>query len=119
MQKVEEKKQLYDIVIIKHDNNHIIALSTDNYDKCFETWKSLVAKWEESITKKSPYSMVEPIVTAFDPGLIKEITLRPVMEVPESRYDNPYQKRMMKDGLSSMLKPGNAINPDMLDEGYR
>lgn len=115
----QEEKQIYEVLVLRNDGQHMVAKSSDNYDTCFEAWKSLVAKWENAITNKIPLSIVEPVVTAFDPGLIKEILLRPLMKVPESRYDNPYQKEMMNKGLSGVLKPGNVLNPDIMDEGYR
>jgi len=115
----EEKKQIYELLILKHDQNHIVALSTDSYDKCYETWKTLVDLWTKSVSDKVPFILTEPVVTAFDPGTIKEITVRPLMTVPESKYANPYQKEMMKKGLTGMLQPSNSSDSDLLDQGYR
>src|SRR6266478_10032833 len=98
MTKQEESKQIYEVIMIRSDGNHITAKSTDNYDVCFEAWKILVDKWENAVTKKIPFSITEPIVSAFDPGLVMEISIRPLMKVSESKYDNPYQKRMMNEG---------------------
>jgi hypothetical protein len=111
----EEKKQIYEVLIIKQDHNHITVKQTDNYDSAFEKWNLLTEDWTKALKEKVPFILKDPIITAFDPGIIKEITVRPVMEVPESKYDNPYQKQMLKKGLSGMF---NSI-PDLLDEGYR
>lgn len=116
MSQTEEKKQVYEVWILRHDEQHICCISEMNYDKCFEGWEKLVKDWKASLSEKAPFSMSKPVVTAFDPGLIKEITLRPVIQVAESKYDNPYQKQMMRDGLANTLKP---TGPDILDGGYR
>jgi hypothetical protein len=119
MSKTEEKKQVYEVWILRHDEQHICSISEMNYDKCFENWEKLVKDWKSSISDKTPFSMSKPVVTAFDPGLIKEITLRPVVQVAESKYDNPYQQKMMRDGLANTLKGVNSPIPDILDGGYR
>ena len=120
MQKKEEKKQIYEVWLIRHNDEPISALSTDVYDKAYEKWKELTDAWVNAINNKTPFILTSPIVTAFDPGAVKEITVRPVMAVTESKYDNPYQQRMMKDGLTkTMNNMGNIINSDLLDEGYK
>lgn len=118
MQKVEEKKQVYEILIIRNDQNHISALQSDNYDKCFERWEELTKIWTEAVEGEKPFVLKDPIVTAFNPGLIREITIRPVMTVSESKNENPYHKRMMKDGLSATLNNVTG-GSDLLDGGYR
>jgi hypothetical protein len=115
--KVEEKKQIYEVWILRHDDQHIRCISEANYDKCYENWQKLVGEWKESLLEKVPFSMSSPVITAFDPGLIKEITLRPVMAVEESKYNNPYHQKMLRDGLTNTLK-NNPIS-DILDEGYK
>lgn len=118
--KVEEKKELYEVLIIKRDQNHIVVMSVPSYDKCYEKWTELLKIWTEALKDKIPFVLKDPVVTAFDPGLIMEISIMPVMKVAESKYDNPYQKEMMKKGLSQTLRSnGNALNSDILDEGYR
>lgn len=120
MSKTEEKKQIYEVWILRHDGEHIRSISDSNYDSCYEDWKLLSDKWKECVASKVPIVLDKPVVTCFDPGLIKEITLRPVVEVTESKYKNPYQQQMMRDGLGNTLKNnGNIINPDILDQGYR
>lgn len=118
MSQTEEKKQVYEVLILRHDGEHISCFSEMNYDKCFETWTKLVTDWKSSISEKVPFSITVPVVTAFDPGLIKEICLRPVIQVSESKYDNPYQQKMMRDGLANTLRGATTL-PDILDGGYR
>lgn len=115
-----EEKQVYETVIFRKDGEHISALQSINFDEAVEKWKELNNNWEESITNKKPFKLMKPIVTAFDPGLISEIAVRPLIKTSDSKYDNPYQQQMMKTGLSSMLRQqgGHPINSGMLDEGY-
>lgn len=121
MQKTEEKLQLYAVWILRSDGEHISALETDKYDQAHELWTKLSDNWEDAVTNKKPFRLTAPIVTSFDPGLIREITVRPITpQVEESKYQNPYQQQMRKQGLSSMLNgTGNGVNPDLLDGGYR
>lgn len=115
----EEKKQVYGLWIIRHADEAICVLTTDKYDESYERWKTLTDIWVNAIKDKVPFILTAPVVTAFDPGAIKEITIRPVIKVTDSKYDNPYQQQMMKNGLGNTLKNvGNFINPDLLDEGY-
>lgn len=115
----EESKQSYEVIIFRMDNNHILFLQTLSFDEAVDRWKELNTNWEDSLSNKRPFKLMQPLVTSFDPGLIKEIRVQPLMKVEESKYNNPYQQKMMKEGLSGMLQQkGNAINPNMLDEGF-
>lgn len=114
-----EEKQVYETIIFRTDGQHISALQSINFDEAVEKWKELNSSWEESISNKKPFKIMKPIVTSFDPGLISEIAVRPLIKVSESKYDNPYQQEMMKKGLSGMLRQsGHPVNSGMLDEGY-
>lgn len=115
-----EEKQVYEVVIFRVDNQHIILMQTINFDDAVEKWKEINTNWEDSLSSKKPFKLMQPIVTSFDPGLISEIQVRPLTKVDASKYDNPYQKQMMKVGLSNMAHQtgGHPINSNMLDEGY-
>lgn len=114
-----EEKQVYETVIFRTDGQHISTLQSINFDEAVEKWKELNSSWEDSIANKKPFKIMKPVVTSFDPGLISEIAVRPLMKVSESKYDNPYQQQMMKTGLTSTLRQtGHPINNNMLDEGY-
>ena len=86
-EKKEEKKQIYEVIVLKHDGDYITMLTTDKYDESYERWKSLTSVWVEAIKDKTPFIITSPVVTAFDPGTVKEITVRPVMKVAESFRD--------------------------------
>lgn len=121
MQKQEEKSQFYGVWILRSDNEHITALETDKYDKAHELWLKLSDTWEDAVKNNKPFRLTAPVVTAFSPSLIVEITIRPLTaSAEESKYQNPYQQAMRKQGLSNMLNGGsNVANPDLLDGGYR
>jgi hypothetical protein len=113
LQNKEEKKSLYALYIMRKDENHITAIESSNYDEVYEMYKKLTQEWAICVKEQKPFSMVEPVVTTFDPGLIYEITVRPVVvEQNLSKYDNPYQKKMLEKGFSNAF-PGNV-----LDNGY-
>lgn len=115
----EEKKQLYEVWIIRYADEPMTLLTTDKYDESYERWKELTDIWIAALKDKTPFVITSPLVTAFDPGTVKEITVRPVMKVAESKYENPYQQKMMRDGLGSALKStSNVISSELLDEGY-
>lgn len=112
----EGKKIVYGVFIFRRDGNHMSILETESYDKAFERWQELEQKWTETIEAKKPFSITDPIVTAFDPGLIVEINLKPVVETSANNYENPYKQNMIKNGLSNSL---NSPSSDILDGGYR
>ncbi len=115
----EEKKQSYALVILRRDGDHINVLEIDNYDKVFDLYNELTARWSSCVQEKKPFHLMSPVVTTFDPGLIYEITIKPIVETMGSnRYDNPYQQAMRKQGFQNTFN-----NPDILSEikdgGYR
>lgn len=113
--KNEEKKPSYVLVILRRDNEHIAVLEDTNYDKVFEAYNEVAAKWASAIKDNSPFSLTSPVVTTFDPGLIYEIKINPVVETTaSSKYENPYAQKMRREGLASMQTVG-----ENLDQGYR
>ena len=111
----EEAKTLYNVNIIRSDGNHISAIESDNYDECFELWQALTKAWTEASNENKPFEMITPIVTSFNPVLILEIALVPVMEQKANKHNNPYQQQMVDKGLSSVL---SRTGSDLLDGGY-
>lgn len=120
--KTEEKQvQVYEVVIFRVDGNNIVLMQSIKFDEAVEKWKEINSSWEEAISSKKPFKLMSPVVTSFDPGLISEISVRPLTKVDESKYENPYQQKMMKQGLANTLRQqtgGHPINSGMLDEGY-
>lgn len=114
--KNEEKKPSYVVLILRKDGEHIAVAEDTNYDKVFETYKELTAKWASCVKELTPFSLTSPVVTTFDPGLIYEIKINPIVEtVASSKYDNPYANQMRQKGLAAMQTPIG----ENLDQGYR
>jgi hypothetical protein len=116
MSKVEEKVEtVYEVMLVRTDREFpIIVHQSTNYDECYVKWQELHQKWQESSDNNKVFIMDEPFVTAFNPLLIREITLRPIVEQSVGKHKNPYQQKMIDKGLSNML--GGS---DILDGGYR
>lgn len=112
----EEKKTIYALYIVRNDIGPMGVFESDNYDNVFVKWKELKEMWTTAIENKVPFEILEPVVTAFDPGLIMEITLKPVVETTASRYNNPYERQMVEKGLTSTLK---SYHPELNDGGYK
>lgn len=118
MSQKEEKKTVYVLHILRRDENHISVIESNNYDEVYEQYKLLIENWNICIKEQKPFSLSFPVVTTFDPGLIYEITVRPLMaEQNDTKYDNPYQQKMMKTGFQNMFS--TTPSSDLLDNGYR
>jgi len=110
----EENKSLYALHILRRDEGHISIMESTEYDKVFEEYQKLVKNWTDSAKGEYPFSLTSPVVTSFNPGLIYEIKIVPVMaQQPSSRYDNPYHQNMVNKGLQN-ITPSSPV----LDGGY-
>jgi hypothetical protein len=110
----KEEKQTYGVFILRRNQDHIHILESENYDEAYESWKELKAKWETSLHEQKPFELNKPVVTAFDPGLIYEITLRPLTKSARVSSNNPYQQQMEKEGF------GNTFGrTGLFDQGYK
>lgn len=111
-------KLVYTVLILKKNQDHIAAIETDNYDQAYELWKSLVESWRACVKNQEPFSIESPIVTAFDPGLVLEISLVPITQTVEVN-NNPYKKEMVEKGLSETLGRYNTRGAEILDGGLK
>ena len=109
-----EKKLKYGLYILKRDNDHIIVDENEKYEEVFGLWKEIKSQWASSIKEQKPFELVKPIVTAFDPGLIYEVTIRPVAE-PVTNTNNPYAQKMQQNGFTNTF----GSRGDMLDSGFK
>lgn len=117
-----EEKLTYAVIIIRKDGNHIIALESEDYDACHDRWKSLVEQWHKKggIENPGPFVIEDPIVTAFEPGLISSITIKPLEKDVKrtKRHHNPFENKMQQEGLSSMFS-GHPGADQLLDGGFK
>jgi len=110
----QEKKTLYTLNVMRRDQNHIAVIETTNYDEVYELYIKLTEQWSNCIKQSIPFSIVSPVITSFDPGLIYEITVLPIVEQNVNKYDNPYHQKMIKNGFASAF-PNRS---EVLDGGY-
>lgn len=108
-------KITYGVWLLKRDQDHIQVLETEKFDEADKLWLELKDRWTMCLHEEKPFELRSPIITAFDPGLIYEVTVRPMtMNSSDKNSDNPYQAKMKRDGFSSAFRGGG----DVLDGGY-
>lgn len=112
-----EQNPIYMVQILRRDQNHLEVISSADFNKCLERWKELHQLWAESSKEEKPFVLEDPILTAFQPGLITEIRLIPINADMQNQSNNPYQKHMMQNGLGATLP--STSGTDILDNGYR
>ena len=109
-------KMTYGVWLLKRDQDHIQVLETQSFEEADKLWVELKDRWAVCLHEEKPFELRKPIITAFDPGLIYEVTVRPLSaSEPDKNIDNPYQARMKKEGFSAALRSGGEI----LDSGYK
>lgn len=115
--KEEKKETVYEIYIARNDREFpMVVHQSSNYDECYDKWQELHKLWQETSDNNRVFVLNEPVVTAFNPVLIREITLRPVVEQSVGKHRNPYQQAMVEKGLTEMLNNGGS---DLMDGGYK
>jgi hypothetical protein len=114
----EEKETVYEISIARNDMQiPMIVYRSTNYEESYEKWQELYKQWQTSSDDNKVFVLKEPVVTAFNPVLIREITLRPVVEQSAGKYKNPYQREMIDNGFSETFGKHNAT--ELMDGGYK
>lgn len=112
-------KELYNVLLYRKDTQlPMVIAESDDFGACKKIWTTLHKLWLESHKEEKPFILEKPVVTAFEPGLISEITVEPKKEVlTEVPDDNPYKQSMLRQGLSQSLQQQGFS--DILDKGYR
>jgi len=95
---------VYEVIMMRRDTP-LVIMQSENFDECYERWKVLHSQWAEAIKEVKPFVLEDPILTAFEPGMIYEIILQPIQAAPSMNVNpnNPYYKNMMEHGLSKSL----------------
>lgn len=114
--KQTEDKVVYNVVILRKDHNHVVMMESTNFDACLARWEALQAQWAECVKEVKPFVIRDPLITAFEPALIHEITLAPVMKesLATTSANNPYYRNMVQSGLAHSLS-----NQDLLARATR
>lgn len=109
-----EQKIKYNVIVMKKAQDHIFMIETENYDEAYKVWKETKDKWTNAIKEQIPFELESPIVTAFDPGMIYEITLVPIEAATNVNSNNPYKRNAQAKGFSNTFGANG-----MLDQGYQ
>lgn len=111
-----EPQKVYELTLFRRDGAHINITQDTNFEEINSLWIELTERWASAIKEQRPFILNRPVVTSFDPGLIYEITVRPLVETSRANLNNPYYQDMLEKGLGQSLQrqPGN-----ILDGGYK
>lgn len=108
--KQTEQEQFYTVLVLRKDGDNITAVESADFEECYKVWEELQGKWTEAVKEVKPFVLKDPILTAFEPGLIYEITLRPLSyKKSQINTNNPYARDMLDRGFSNTFG-----NPDLL-----
>jgi len=116
---MEDRQISYGLFILLRDRQEsLLVCETSDFSEIKTKWHELTELWAECIEKQKPFKLEEPRLTAFDPGLIKEITIHAADATSKVDQSNPYKKNMVNKGFTESLK-NNSTYPDLLDNGYK
>lgn len=115
----EQNSLVYSVLIIRKDSEIIEVDKTKDFKESEKLWEELHNKWQEAHKEGIPYVLKKPEITAFEPGLIKEIKIVAMQSGVENvDMNNPYMQKMMKNGFSSTFpNQGRQQGIDILDQG--
>ena len=110
-------KLRYQVLIVRRDGAHINAFESEDFDEAKAKWRKITDQWMESLKSEIAFELEEPIVIAFDPGLILEVSIAPVET--NQKEDNPYKQSMSQNGLGNSLQTFTGGMDGLSDKGYR
>lgn len=113
----KEENTTYGVWILRRDGDHIQISETTKYDEAFQEWDKMQKEWALCVQETRPFVLTSPMVAAFEPSLIYEITLRPVVETTSNTNHNPYKKVMNQNGFGSTFGNSQLLS-DVKDGGY-
>lgn len=113
-------KELYGVILLRTDGNHIVIEEFDTFEKAHTKWDELATYWVTCLKEKVPFRVEAPIVTAFDPTFVYEIIIKPktIKVNSNTSSKNPYYRDMMQNGLTKSLNKNTGATGDLLDHGY-
>lgn len=109
-----QEQVVYTVLILKRDQNHITVVESEDFSVCRSKWVTLHTQWQECHKEGKVFVLEDPVLSAFEPGMIYEISLVPKTSTMNISSDNPYQKNMQQKGLPQTMR-----GADMLDNGYK
>jgi len=112
-----KKQEAYSVWVMRRDQAHITVLETTSFEEADKAYQELENRWTTALKEQIPFKLRAPYITAFDPGLIYEISLLPFGNT-QVNNDNPYQAQMRQNGFSNTFGKV-ARGSDVLDGGYK
>ena len=126
----KDSKETYTVLIYRKDSAEpMLVFESDDFTACKTRWKELHEQWKLSHQEATPFVLEKPVVTAFEPGIIAEISVKPKMAMLQQvEDDNPYKQMMMQKGFSQSLQGvdnnfkgtvNGSNQSDLLDNGFK
>lgn len=118
----EPQKRVFAVTMMKRDQNHTIVAQTENIEEARRIWDQLVAQWTKCVRESTPFIIDTNVVaTAFDPGMIYEITIKSTELTSRFNPNNPYQNNMQQHGFTETFgkfSRAGTVGQDVLDNGF-
>lgn len=112
------EEQNYVVRMFRKDQEVFDCFKSSNFSECEQVWEKLHSQWQECHKEQKVFILKYPVMSAFEPGLIGEISILPDVKVlPGVDDNNPYKKQMTEKGLSHSLGSLGSV-PNYLDNGY-
>lgn len=119
-------RKMFAVTLLKRDQQHIIISQTENYDEARATWTKLVEAWTRALKDQHPLVLDNSVTaTAFDPGLVYEITIKTMDLTSRVNTSNPYTQDMLANGFSNSFGAARGSNmahdpgQGVLDGGFK
>lgn len=109
---------LYSVLILRHDQQHVIIVQTDNKDEARNAYTELVDKWSLALKESQPFLIDNGITaSATDPKMISDIRLEATAINNRINPNNPFMQEMQSNGFSNTFskyrgqQPPHAADP--------
>lgn len=118
------QQKMFAVTVLRRDEQHMILVQTPSQDEARKAWTVLLERWKTAIKEQTPFVLDNDVTaTAFDPGLIYEITIKSTDLTSRFSQNNPYQNEMATNGFSNSWEKfsGGAAKQgnELLDSGFK
>jgi hypothetical protein len=111
--KVSER---YSVVILQATGEPLELLDSSKFDECKALFDKIEVDLEKARkTKGALFKLRDPYILSCDPQFIVRVMLVPKKVPKVTDSDNPYQKRMERQGFAATMKSPVS---ELTDEGY-
>jgi len=111
-------KESYAVIILQATGEPLSVFEGENFVDCKAVFDKIEADLEKARkTKGALFKLRDPFILSCDPSMIVRISLVPRKAPIVADSENPYQKRMLKNGFAATMK--NPMGSELTDEGYK